>query len=100
MQTAAEPTPAGLQVLLPGVPPVTIKMQLDNQAAKPLQGGDAPPPAGGLFDDAARAQLDILDALPAGTDAEGKPRLTTHAELTNEADRVDHLADTIASCKE
>jgi hypothetical protein len=57
------------------------------------------PPEGGLFDDGARAQLDLMDALPAGTDAEGKPLLTTHAELTAQADRVDHLADVIASCK-
>lgn len=95
----AEDTDAGVQVLIPGVGPVTIKAKLDVAAAKPMRGGDADPPAGGLFDDAARAQLDIMDALPAGTDAAGKPLLTTHAELAAQADRVDHLADVISSCK-
>lgn len=95
----AEDTDAGVQVLIPGVGPVTIKAKLDVAAAKPMRGGDADPPAGGLFDDEARAQLDIMDALPAGTDAAGKPLLTTHAELAAQADRVDHLADVISSCK-
>ena len=55
--------------------------------------------AGGLFDDGARAQLDLMDALPAGTGADGKPRLTTHGELASQAERVDLLADTIEACK-
>ena len=96
---AAEPTSQGLQVLIPGVEPVTIKMQVDTAAAKPMTGGHVAPPAGGLFDDVARAQLDIMDALPAGTSVDGKPLLTTHAELVSQSERVDHLADVIASCK-
>lgn len=88
------------QTLLPGVAPVTSRQRLDVDAAKPMRGGAAPPPAGGLFDDAARGQIDLLDAIPAGTDAEGRPMLTTHAALTEEADRVGLLADVIASCKE
>lgn len=95
----AEDTDAGVQLLVEGVGPITIKAKLDVAAAKPMRGGDADPPAGGLFDDEARAQLDIMDALPAGTDAAGKPMLTTHAELAAQADRVDHLADVISSCK-
>jgi hypothetical protein len=37
------------QGLIPGVEPVTDKERLDLDANKPLQGGDAEPPSGGLF---------------------------------------------------
>jgi hypothetical protein len=96
---ASEATPAGQQILIPGVAEITIR-DLVSVADKPMKGGDAPPPAGGLFDDAARGQIDLLDAIPAGRDAEGKPLITTHAELKAQGDRVDYLADVISSCKE
>lgn len=57
-----EATPAGEQQLIPGVEPVTPRAVAELQAQRPLTGGDAAPPAGGLFDDAARAQLELLDS--------------------------------------
>ena len=87
------------QLLIPGVAEITVKDLLNVQAAKPMTGGAAPPPAGGLFDMEARAQIDLLDAIPAGVDSQGKPVVTTHAELRNEAARVDYLADVVASCR-
>jgi hypothetical protein len=46
-----------------------------------------------------RDTLDIMDALPGGTDANGNPISTTHAELSDTAARMNDLADLIASCK-
>ncbi len=47
------------QSLIPGVAPVTDKQRLDLAASKPLQGGNAP--AGGMFDENALAQTDLMD---------------------------------------
>lgn len=44
------------QTLIPGVAPVTDRDRLQVQADKPLRGGNAPPPAGGLFDEGATKQ--------------------------------------------
>lgn len=55
----SERTAAGVQRLIPGVAPVTDRQRAEARAAKPLHGGNAPPPAGGLFDEAARHQLDL-----------------------------------------
>lgn len=49
-----------LQNLIPGVAPVTNAERMSVQAAKPLRGGNTPLPAGGLFDDAATQQMDLL----------------------------------------
>lgn len=46
-----------------------------------------------------RETLDIMDALPGGTDAAGNPVVTTHAEMSDFARRMDEMADLIASCK-
>lgn len=95
---AAEKTDAGLQVLIPGVGEVTIKEKLDLQAAKPMRGGNAAP--GGLFDDTKTKQLDIMDMIPAGTDADGNVRHVSHADMIDDADRHDFFGDLIASCKD
>lgn len=42
------------QTVIPGVKPVTDTDRMSLAAAKPLKGGDAPPPKGGLFDDDSR----------------------------------------------
>lgn len=98
---ASEPGADGkAQSLIPGVEPVTGKARADLAAARPMRGGDAAPPAGGLFDADARGQMDIADLIPAGSDAEGKPLYTTHADLVAEASRDNDLADLIASCKD
>lgn len=58
------------QTLIPGVAPVTEKQRLELAAAKPLRGKAADMPAGGLFDEGARAQADLLDLVPRD---DGKP---------------------------
>jgi hypothetical protein len=58
----AEPGAEGKpQTLLPGVAPITERQRLAQRATKPMRGGNAPPPAGGLFDLDGRAQGDLLD---------------------------------------
>jgi hypothetical protein len=81
---ASEATPAGQQTLMPGVAPVTDRQRADVAAARPLQGGNAPPPAGGLFDDLAMAQTDLMDMIRS-TDERGG--------------RLDFAGDLTASCK-
>jgi len=61
--TPTERTAAGEQRLIPGVEPITERQRLEAQAAAPLRGGAAA--AGGLFDEAARNQLDLLDKIGA-----------------------------------
>lgn len=59
---ATEAGPEGArQTLTPGIAPVTDADRLRAAAGKPMTGGSAPPPAGGLFDETARAQPDLLD---------------------------------------
>jgi hypothetical protein len=60
---ASEKTAAGEQILIAGVAPVSTKEKLELEAAKPMRGGEAAPPAGGLFDPAATSQADLLDAI-------------------------------------
>lgn len=49
------------QLLIPGVEPIGDRQRIELRGRKPLRGGNAPPPAGGLFDLDARAQGDLLD---------------------------------------
>jgi hypothetical protein len=51
------------QALMPGVSPVRDADRLARAAAAPLRGGNAPPPEGGLFDEAAKLQQDFMDLL-------------------------------------
>lgn len=95
-----EATPAGEQTLIDGVKPVSTKEKLEAQAAKPLRGGDKAPPEGGLFDEGARQQIDMWDAMPAAKEADGTVRHVTHAELIEDADRDEFFSDLIASCKD
>lgn len=62
-QLLTEPGAEGKpQTLVPGVAPVTDRQRAELAATKPMRGGSAPPPAGGLFDGDARAQTDLFDA--------------------------------------
>lgn len=88
------------QTLVPGVTPVTTRERLEAEAAKPMRGGNAPLQEGGLFDLESRKQLDMWDAMPAATDADGRTLYTTHADLVDEADRDELFSDLIASCKD
>lgn len=62
MADTTEPGAEGKpQMLIPGVAPIGDRQRLAQRAARPMKGGTAPPPAGGLFDLDARAQGDLLD---------------------------------------
>jgi len=72
-----EDTPEGRQVLVPGVVPVTVRERLDVMARKPMTGKRGPilqkPCDIGLFDEAARAQLDLIDRLHASENTQPTP---------------------------
>ncbi|MGO4833501.1 hypothetical protein AB4144_14635 [Rhizobiaceae sp. 2RAB30] len=97
---ASETTAAGEQTLIPGVEPVTTKQRLETEAAKPMRGGDAPPPDGGLFDLESRQQIDIWDAMPAAREADGTVMFTTHDDMIADADRAELFSDLVKSCKD
>jgi hypothetical protein len=60
---AVEPGAEGKpQTLIPGVQPVTDADRLRAVSDKPLRGGAEP--AGGMFDEGARAQRDLMDYIP------------------------------------
>lgn len=59
----AEPTAMGEQMLVPGVRPVLIRERLQALAAAPLVSNQSQKPCDlGLFDEAARNQLDLFSA--------------------------------------
>lgn len=86
------------QLLIDGVKPVSTREKLDAKAAKPMRGGNAALPEGGLFDEGARQQIDLWDAMPAGRDADGQTVHATHADMVEEADRDGLFADIIKNC--
>jgi hypothetical protein len=58
-----EPTAIGPQALVPGVRPVSMKARLEALAAHPLGSDRLQKPCDiGLFDDAARNQMDLFSA--------------------------------------
>lgn len=57
-----EETPEGTQTLVPGVKQTTEREKLEKRMSGPLRGSSAPCDRG-LFDDGARAQLDMLDLI-------------------------------------
>lgn len=65
-EPATEQTDQGEQTLIDGVAPITTRDRIEAQQDKPLTGGDAALPAGGLFDEDARNQGDLLDAAREG----------------------------------
>lgn len=46
-------------------------------------------PDGGLFDLESRQQIDIWDAMPAATEADGRKLFATYDDLVADADRYD-----------
>lgn len=91
----AEPTAAGQQFLIDGVAPVSNQQRLNVAAEKPLRGGEAPPPKGGLFDDGARAQKDLLDMT---LDEQGAVRVDAE-RLAQAGEEPSFFADLISACK-
>ena len=70
----AEATPIGIQSLVPGVAPITQADRLACRAAQPLAPSKPQRPCDlGLFDMAARDQLDLFAAPPAPAPAAGCP---------------------------
>jgi hypothetical protein len=94
---ASERTAAGEQTLMPGVAPVTDRDRAQVAAAKPLTGGDAAPPAGGLFDETARNQVDMLDMLPAVA-SDGSPTVMRREDAIAAVERKGLFGDLVASC--
>lgn len=69
---ASEPTAIGEQSLVPGVLPVTLAQRLAARAAAPLEPKKVQKPADiGLFDLAARNQLDMFIELPCLSERRG-----------------------------
>lgn len=107
-----EGTAAGEQFLVPGIDPLDPRAIAELAAARPLTGGDAAPPAGGLFDDAARAQMDLMDspavrrADPSETrnlvpmiDDAGNAVAVDRASLEFAGERPRLLADIVTACR-
>lgn len=108
----SETTPAGEQLLVPGVSPVSQRARAEAAAQKALTGGDAVPPAGGLFDDVSRAQLDLMDSpalrradaseirnqVPLADD-DGTVRLVARDALDQAGERPQLLADLVTACR-
>jgi len=68
---ATEATPEGEQTLVPGVRPVTLRDRLEARMAAPMAPKRNPyarqkPLDIGLFDEAARNQLDLMDLIKGG----------------------------------
>ena len=60
LEIATEKTEAGNQGLIPGVDPITDRQRLEAKTGRPMEGGDAPPLEGGLFDENARNQQEMF----------------------------------------
>lgn len=58
-----EVTAAGEQALMPGIEPITDIARAQAQMGRPMRGGEAAMPEGGLFDEGARAQQDMFSPL-------------------------------------
>jgi hypothetical protein len=102
---AAEPGAEGMpQLLLDGVAPVRDADRMALEAARPLRGGDAAPPEGGLFDDAARDQGGLFDMVPGqdagriidGVAAAGE--LRTRQQVLDDLDRLDAENTLLDAC--
>jgi hypothetical protein len=88
---AAEPGADGQpQLLIDGVRPVTDGDRLAVEANRPMQGGNAPPPKGGLFDEDAINQSDMF-AMAARRGAQASPfpdrRFAVRNQLAGEASK-------------
>jgi hypothetical protein len=95
---ATEKTPAGEQRLIPGVEPVSERQRLEAEAAKPLVGGEAAPAEGGLFDEGARAQTDLLDRVPIER-PDGSLDSINREDAMREEPRESELANLVRACK-
>jgi hypothetical protein len=95
---AVEPGAEGLpQTLVPGVEPVTQRQQLQAAQNRPMRGGDRAPPAGGLFDSNARAQVDMFDQVPITRD-DGTVAMVPREAIQTVSQRERRLAFVVDTC--
>ena len=103
-----ELTSAGQQALIPGVDVVTQQQIMQVAGSKPLRGGNAAMPEGGLFDQVAIMQRDMIDELQATDtisvglvqDANGDivPQTMTMAEIKTMLDAEDEFIKQLGIC--
>jgi hypothetical protein len=102
-------TRAGEQALIPGVEPITDIGLAQAQMQRPLQGGQAAMPEGGLFDDTARAQQDLFadvnldEEIPVGAivdpeTGEIAAQTMTMRDLKQMLDEEDSFMDRLGYC--
>ena len=103
-----ELTSAGQQALIPGVDVVTQQQIMQVAGSKPLRGGTAALPEGGLFDQVAIMQRDLLDELQSTDtisvglmqDANGNivSQTMTMAEIKTMLDAEDKFIEQLGIC--
>lgn len=103
-----EITPFGEQALIPGVEPITDIARAQVQIAKPMRGGQAAMPEGGLFDDVARAQQDLFANVDLDMEIPSGARLTgenvmeaetmTLRDIKRMLDEEDDFIDRLGKC--
>jgi hypothetical protein len=102
-------TRAGEQALIPGVEPITDIGLAQAQMQRPLRGGEAAMPEGGLFDETARAQQDLfadvnldeeipVSAIVDPETGEIVPQTMTMRDLKQMLDEEDSFMDRLGYC--
>jgi hypothetical protein len=104
-----EMTGAGEQTLIPGVEPISDIGLAQAQMQRPLRGGQAALPEGGLFDETARAQQDLfadvnldeeipVSAIVDPQTGEIVPQTMTMRDLKQMLDEEDSFMDRLGYC--
>jgi hypothetical protein len=104
-----EMTGAGEQTLIPGVDPISDIGLAQAQMQRPLRGGQAALPEGGLFDETARAQQDLfadvnldeeipVSAIVDPQTGEIVPQTMTMRDLKQMLDEEDSFMDRLGYC--
>jgi len=98
-----EQTPAGSQMLIDGVRPITAKERIQTAADKPLlaQTRTTDSEIGGMFDANDPARVDLFDQVPVGSrmvEGEMKAETVSRQELMDELDADDDFADQLGFC--
>ena len=97
--TRSEATAQGEQTLIPGVEPITGATRAQQAVDAPLEGG-AQPMDIGLFDEGARAQMDMLDLeVPTGRyTPDGDPETVSGRQLLDEIEQDQSMLDRLEGC--
>ncbi|CAB4166429.1 hypothetical protein UFOVP847_28 [uncultured Caudovirales phage] len=107
-ETQFELTSAGQQALIPGVDVVTQQQIMQVAGSKPMRGGTAAMPEGGLFDQVSIMQRDLIDELQAtdtisvglvqDTNGNIVPQTMTMAEIKTMLDAEDKFIEQLGIC--